>query len=559
VRLKSFSVTNYRSIKAANKIAIGDRTTLVGPNNEGKSNILAALRTCIELVRVHARARNRILAGRLYSEHYNWDRDFPIDLQSRRGSKETSFRLDFELTAEEITEFRQEIKSAIDGTLPIQLVIGAEHQPQFKVLKQGRGAPALASKAEKVAAFIGERFDIVYVPAIRSEQQTVDIIEKMLAEHLRGLEKDPAYQQALADIDRIQQPLLQALGREVEHHMKQFLPDLQGVQVTIQKDARSRALRQTCTVTIDDGSPTLLAQKGDGIKSLAAISLMRVAATGDGRSCLLALEEPESHLHPAAARALQDAVADLAQAQQVVVTTHSPLFVERSNVSSNILISNSKATAAKSLKEVRDALGVIAADNLSHASAVLVVEGYSDMQSLTALLRHYSPILRAALRHHELTIVYLGGSSNLSYQLSVLQVALCKVHAFMDYDDAGRSAITGALDKGFLKASEFTYCRLHQMRNSQIEDLIDPAIYAAEVQRRYNVDFGGARRGNWLERMRGAFAAAGSDFDLFDGEVKALVATAVENNPGAAIPDHNRAVLNALITKLEQMLAKPAP
>jgi AAA15 family ATPase/GTPase len=44
MKLKSFTVERYRSITKAKKIRLGRVTVLVGPNNEGKSNLLRSLR-----------------------------------------------------------------------------------------------------------------------------------------------------------------------------------------------------------------------------------------------------------------------------------------------------------------------------------------------------------------------------------------------------------------------------------------------------------------------------------------------------------------------------------
>ncbi|GEM_PF-2918221 len=46
----SFSVTNYRSLTKAYKLPIRRSTVLIGPNNEGKSNILRALVTILEML-----------------------------------------------------------------------------------------------------------------------------------------------------------------------------------------------------------------------------------------------------------------------------------------------------------------------------------------------------------------------------------------------------------------------------------------------------------------------------------------------------------------------------
>ena len=123
MKLVSFSVENYRSITKARKIGVSGYTILIGPNNEGKSNILRALALAMETLvgwgphsviagRVRTvRPQRTLLHGR---EGYDWDRDFPIRLQDRRPDGTSNITLEFELTQNEVDEFRNEIKSSLN-------------------------------------------------------------------------------------------------------------------------------------------------------------------------------------------------------------------------------------------------------------------------------------------------------------------------------------------------------------------------------------------------------------------------------------------------------------
>ena len=51
MRLSRVSVRKYRSIDKAADFAVGDFTVLVGPNNQGKSNLLRAAVLAMEGVR----------------------------------------------------------------------------------------------------------------------------------------------------------------------------------------------------------------------------------------------------------------------------------------------------------------------------------------------------------------------------------------------------------------------------------------------------------------------------------------------------------------------------
>src|SRR4051812_10024510 len=50
MKLVSFAVKNYRSITGTSKLHIREGiTTLIGPNNEGKSNVLRAMVTALQI------------------------------------------------------------------------------------------------------------------------------------------------------------------------------------------------------------------------------------------------------------------------------------------------------------------------------------------------------------------------------------------------------------------------------------------------------------------------------------------------------------------------------
>jgi predicted ATPase len=108
---------------------------------------------------------------------------------------------------------------------------------------------------------------------------------------------------------------------------------------------------------------------------------MRHAASfhSGARHTVIALEEPEAHLHPSAIHELKAVLQELAKTKQIVLITLCPLFVNRARIAANIIVENNQARGAESIAEIRDILGVRAADNLRHAELVLIVEGMEDV------------------------------------------------------------------------------------------------------------------------------------------------------------------------------------
>jgi putative ATP-dependent endonuclease of OLD family len=90
MKIKSFSVKNYRSIAQSEKIALSDMTVLIGPNNEGKSNILNALVCAMGLIERHSKEDKLINLVR-QDRPYIWERDFPVGLQKTKINGNTTF------------------------------------------------------------------------------------------------------------------------------------------------------------------------------------------------------------------------------------------------------------------------------------------------------------------------------------------------------------------------------------------------------------------------------------------------------------------------------------
>src|SRR4030042_99080 len=104
MRLVSITIENYRSITKAYKIRLGSATTLVGPNNEGKSNILRALVTAMSVLSRSRRGYGTEFRPSTRFMRYNvggiyeWHRDFPIHLQEGSPNGQSTIILEFELS-----------------------------------------------------------------------------------------------------------------------------------------------------------------------------------------------------------------------------------------------------------------------------------------------------------------------------------------------------------------------------------------------------------------------------------------------------------------------------
>jgi hypothetical protein len=445
--------------------------------------------------------------------------------------------------------------------LPLEIRIGEDNKPVIKVSKKGRGSKTLNSKSGKIAEFIGRRIFFNYIPAIRTDKEALLVIDDMLAQELRVLENDENYQKALSTISDLQKPVLEKLAERIKEPLSEFLPNIKKVQIDMTDDLRMISVRRDFQVIIDDGTPTNIEFKGDGVKSLAALALLKSRDTRQGAS-VIAIEEPESHLHPSAIHQLNDIISVLSDKNQVIVTTHNPLFVDRLNIKSNIIIENGKATPAKRISKIRELLGIKASDNLIYANYVLVVEGEEDKKALNSLLSVLSPKIAKAIRENLLVIDPMAGTGNLPYKLSLMKNFLCEYHVLLDNDDAGRSSRDKAMQEGLISEKNYTMTTCKGMRNSEFEDLINPEIYKRYIFNKFGVDitvdeFKGTKI--WSERMKNVFMAIGKRWNEdVEKDVKGLIADSVAQDPTNALLPYNRSSVDGLVDQLENLIQKAA-
>ncbi|MFN8891397.1 MAG: ATP-dependent nuclease [Alphaproteobacteria bacterium] len=525
MKLVSFSVSNFRSIIEAKKVPLSDYAILVGANNEGKSNILNALALAMKaLVQFKWSLRRdrsgRVMMGSPMSQilrrvDYDWKRDFPVSKQNSSAKKKiTEITLDFLLTENECTDFVNKIDSKIDGKLPIVMTF-SENDLTVSIAKPGRGNVSLNRKSTRIAEFISERINFEYIPAIRTAQHASDVVSDLIAGELTKLEKKPEFENALRVIEQLQQPILNELANSVQGTISNFLPSVRKVEFSIRRADRLTAFSRNTLIEIDDGNVTILERKGDGIKSLVALALMRHASekASTSASTIIAIEEPESHLHPKAIHELRMVIAGLASKNQVVLSSHSPLFVDPSRLESTIIVNANKATCAKNIGEVRDVLGVRLSDNLQSARLVALLEGEDDQIVIPSFIAALEPRLERAIKSGDLVFDNLGGASNLSYKIRLYKSSACLVQCLLDSDKSGINASKTAIADGAIQEADYNLLFASGLQESELEDLFNPRLYKDAFLEQFGVDPttkpNGSAGKKWSDAMDARFKLAG--------------------------------------------------
>lgn len=536
MKLISFSVSNYRSITRAHRIQLHDLTILVGKNNEGKSNIIKAISLSLNIIKRHF-----FLVRRKFTEYskyfgsdfdYVWQRDFPVACQNKKsGSKSTIFELEFLLSKQELELFNKYTKSRLSTPdFMIIIEIGEDNYPRLKVSK--KGTSKLNNKVQLINEFVANNIVFNYIPAIRTESQAIDLIRDTLAQELKVVENNSEYIEAIKTINRLQKEPLNGIAKKVQNTLQTFIPSIKNVKIDIEESIRRSSLRRAVEVSIDDGVLTNIEYKGDGIKSLATLAMLTDRYNVD-QSSIIAIDEPEAHLHPGSIRQLNNILQGLVKDNQVIIATHNQLFINKNDIKSNIIVSSGKASPAKNIKEIRDVLGVKLADNLISCSCKIFVEGMTDKKIIESLLS-IVPNIKRRLVNNEICVEALGGASRLVSKLYETNNTIFDYYVLLDNDESGREAYKKAEDQGLIDLSKVTFTTCIGKKNSEFEDLIKPEVYIDAININYGMhlklgDFNNMNK--WSNQLKSLFLAEGKPWNSdLEEEIKEVVSNIICQN-----------------------------
>ena len=346
MRLTRVEIENFRSIRHL-IVDIGDTTVLVGPNNAGKTAILDAL---------------RIALTRRWGQRGTGFSEYDIHMADEAADPKTSSGVTIELRTEETepNEWPDVIPEALGDIVQLNVKSGLHSvclrtrclwnadtdsfEPSWEFLDAGR-EPLVGRGARRVNLEQFWRYlPVFYLGALRDVGDEFSARSSQFwTRLLKDLNIPPELEsRALRVLDLLNRKLLKADPRladiaetlsgatKVAARDKEGGLDLRMVPLKTW-DLLSRAeiiLRNEATL------PWLpLRRQGQGLQSLSVIFLFQAFVDHllcelyePGSEPVLALEEPETHLHPQAVRTLWRHVNTLPG--QKIVTTHSPYFVQ---------------------------------------------------------------------------------------------------------------------------------------------------------------------------------------------------------------------------------------
>ncbi|GIK23624.1 MAG: hypothetical protein BroJett005_30380 [Ignavibacteriota bacterium] len=334
MKLRRLRIHNFRSIIDAD-IEIHDYTMLVGANNAGKSNVLAALRA--------------------FYEEIKWSNDDVPKVG--KSSEESWIELSFALTGEEWSGLADKYKDGVaDQVLTVRRYFASKdrvksNQSNVYGMVKGELDKDLFYGAKNVGtAKVGR---VIYIPALTTPADQMkttgpsplrDMLNFMLK---RVVSDSAAYKEVESAFSKLNDEargkdgflakIAKPINEAIEHWGIRF--DM-SVNTVSPDDITKNLVKHGFADAMLGDTAFALDRYGHGFQRSFLYELIKLAPTFaeskkvekkefDPDFTLILFEEPEAFLHPAQQENMAYHLRRLGSgdAQQVMVTSHSPIFV----------------------------------------------------------------------------------------------------------------------------------------------------------------------------------------------------------------------------------------
>jgi predicted ATPase len=365
---------NYKSI-AACSVQLGPLEFLVGPNGAGKSNFLDAVRFVAEGLTASL-------------DHALRDRGGFKHVRRRSAGHPTHFgiRLEFTLDSSTAGHYAFRVGARSQAGYEVQREECVVRSPTgtapraYFVVSSGK----VISTSLKVApAAAADRLYLVNASGLSEFRPLYEALSSMgfyslNPERIRDLQPPDPGQLLARDGGNLASVLAQ-LGthgpetkQRVEEYLAKVVPGVRGVDVKVIGSKETLEFRQQ-VVGSEHPWRFLAANTSDGtLRALGIlVALLQGSNGGSRRVRLVAIEEPEVALHPAAAGVLLDSLREASQSTQVLVTSHSPDLLDDAEIDTDSLLAVVAEQGVTKIGPLDDAGRSVLRDHLYTAGELL--------------------------------------------------------------------------------------------------------------------------------------------------------------------------------------------
>jgi len=574
MRISQLAISKYRAFDQKVMFPLSDLTVLTGPNNLGKSTVLSALNLLFGPIRRSPHDRY------LLRKTYEYNDDYPKRYQGRPGRRwPTRFEVSLELSAADKQLASQELNLAVPDSaeLTLEFRLDETRDNLFRPNYELKGFSPDQDQ-QKFIRWITERVRYIYIPATRNvEDFRRTIFTELIASAIQRVSRS---RQKIKLIEEFYEDVRQQIAGVEEtltQELKAFLPAVNSIEFNLEALELDQLINVQ-DVEINDGALTSLRQKGDGFKSLFVISMLQfIAKQQFGKNLVFGIEEPEAHLHPSAIYRIKETLRQLSQSFQTVITTHSPILIQRDDLRSNIIVQQvpstefaSSASPAKRLSDIRQSLGIRPQDNMTTAEVVIVVEGSTEEVCFGPLMAHVAPELTEAINTGRVRVLAANGASNVIAVVRALARDAANSIVFLDSDNEGDVASKAIANSGLIHPEDmFQVPKRQGCQETEFEDIFAPELYMESISTECGIAItaemfvearqrsGGrqTKMKKWSNIMASIASDCGKNWEMISDTAKEAFADAVVKNV-SAIDMTNLVWLRSIAGRVRTYLAE---
>ena len=367
VLVRQVTLRNYKSIGQC-KVDLSGLNVLVGPNGSGKSNFIDALRLVSESLSetLDYAIRQRGGIGEVRRRSGGHPSHFAISLRLRLD-QDANASFAFQIGALPEGAFRvQQEQAHISGNGLDEAYYVVQNGHLRKTSAQLHAPPKIVEDRLYLGAMSGfPAFRPLFDALTGMGFYNINPAEiRELQLHDRGTILERSGRNLSSVVKRLRDETSQSLER-VEDYLRRIVPGIEGVEHRQLGPRETLEFRQEVQGQKHPWRFYAAAMSDGTLRSLGVLTaLFQFGGGAPGPIPLVAIEEPESTVHPAAAATIMDAILEASKRGQIIATTHSPDLLDHDGLDPAQLIAVTKKGGETLLAPVDNASISVIKQNL---------------------------------------------------------------------------------------------------------------------------------------------------------------------------------------------------